>query len=196
MRLSPLRHPLAVLRTTIGFTQKELASLVGCSRPTIQAIELQRLNMSAELAQKIAYRTGISGLWLLGNDPNQPPVCADGSPFTRETFEAEQASFQRPATRQGELEAIRLEIITAVERLATTCMSAYHTADIWLWTYKVEELLQTLVTQFGEDASLKKLAEKYYPEMKKRRPLVQPIIDKWSAALMAAALHKLNKRAR
>ena len=75
-------------------------------------------------------------------------------------------------------------------------MSAYHTDDIWLWTYKVEELLQTLVTQFGEDASLKKLAEKYYPEMKKRRPLVQPIIDKWSDALMAAALHKLDKRAR
>ncbi len=87
-------------------------------------------------------------------------------------------------------------MITSVERLATTCMSAYHTDDIWLWTYKVEELLQTLVTQFGEDASLKKLAEKYYPEMKKRRPLVQPIIDKWSDALMAGALHKLNKRAR
>ena len=142
------------------------------------------------------YRTGISGSWLLGKDPNQRPVCADGSPFTRETFEADQASFQRPATRQGELEAIRLEIITAVERLATTCMSAYHTDNIWLWTYKVEELLQTLVTQFGEDASLNELAEKYYPEMKKRRPLVQPIIDKWSDALMAAALHKLNKRAR
>jgi len=190
-----LRHPLAVLRTTIGFTQKELASLVGCSRPTIQAIELGRLNLSAELAQKIAYSTGINVLWLLKNDPNQPPICADGRPFTTETFEAEQASFNRPATRKGELEAIRLEMITALERLAATSLSAYHKNDIWLWTYKVEELLQTLVTQFGEDASLKKLAEKYYPEMKKRRPLVQPIIDKWSDELMSAALHKLDEKA-
>src|SRR5207247_614103 len=89
-------------RTTIGFTQKELASLLGCSRPTIQAIELQRLNLSAELAQKIAYRTGISVLWLLGNDPNQPPICADGSPFTRQTFEAERASFGREVLLRDE----------------------------------------------------------------------------------------------
>ena len=191
-----MRHPLAVLRTTIGFTQKELASLVGCSRPTIQAIELGRLNLSAALAQKIAYSTGISVLWILANDPSHPPICTDGRPFTRGSFEAERASFKRPATRQGELEAIRLEMITAIERLAASCMSAYHRDDIWLWTYKVEELLQTLVTQFGEDASLKKLAEKYYPEMKKRRPLVQPIIDKWSNELMSAALHKLDKKAR
>src|SRR6266436_5353654 len=80
--------------------------------------------------------------------------------------EAEQASFNRPATRQGELEAIRLEMITALERLAAASLSAYRKNDIWLWTYKVEKLLQTLVAQFGEDASLKNLAEKYYPEMK------------------------------
>ena len=40
MRLSPQRHTLAVLRILLNLTQKEMAEIAGCSRPTIQAVEL------------------------------------------------------------------------------------------------------------------------------------------------------------
>lgn len=190
MRDSPLRHPLSVLRKVIGLTQQELADLVQRSRPTIQAIELGKLRLSEELARRIAYRTGVSMIWLMQNGPQSPPISFDGRPFTRDTFESERASFNRPATRQGELEAIRLAQVTAVEKLAATCSRAYQADQVWLWTYKVEELLNSLVSQFGEDASIKALAVRYYPEMKKRRPVVQPIIDKLNDDILATAKKK------
>ena len=50
MRLSPQRHTLAVLRTVIGITQKEMAEILECSTATVQAIELGKLKMSMKLA--------------------------------------------------------------------------------------------------------------------------------------------------
>ncbi len=108
MRPSPLRHPLAVLRQIIDVTQQQVADLAECSRPTIQAIELRKLDLSENLAQRIAYQTGICPSWLLAGDVAHPPTCGSGPPFTKETFETEQASLKRPAIRLGELEAIRL----------------------------------------------------------------------------------------
>jgi len=49
----------------LGLGQKEMASLLNCSRPTIQAIELGKLKMSERLAQEAAQATGVSLMWLL-----------------------------------------------------------------------------------------------------------------------------------
>ena len=54
MRRSPLRHPLAILRTTIGLTQKEMADLVDRTPSTIQSVELGKLPLSEDLAMLIA----------------------------------------------------------------------------------------------------------------------------------------------
>ena len=59
MRPSPQRHTLAVLRTLIGLTQKEMAQLLDCSTPTIQAIELGKLKLSLDLAQRVQFQTGV-----------------------------------------------------------------------------------------------------------------------------------------
>jgi hypothetical protein len=48
----------------------------------------------------------------LALDVTHPPVRGDGSAFTKETFESEQASLKHPVTGTGGLEAIRLEMIT------------------------------------------------------------------------------------
>ena len=140
MRPSPLRHPLAILRQIAHVTQKQLADLAECSRPTIQAIELGKLTLSEKLAQRIAYQTGVCPGWLLTNDVSQKPTRGDGSAFTKETFEAERGSLLHPVLGLAALEAIRLEMITAVERLASSASSAYKADRIWLWTYKVEWL--------------------------------------------------------
>ena len=63
MRPSPQRHPLAVLRTLIGFTQKELAQILECSTPTVQAVELGKLKLSLDLAQRVYFQTGVSTEW-------------------------------------------------------------------------------------------------------------------------------------
>src|SRR3954447_19679671 len=73
MRPSPMRHTLAILRTTIGLTQKELAVLTGRAARTVQAIELGQLPLSEELALRIAKETGVDEGWLLEGDTSVPP---------------------------------------------------------------------------------------------------------------------------
>src|SRR6266404_752890 len=192
MRSSPLRHPLAILRNIIGLTQKQLADLAECARPTVQAIELQKLHLSEKLALKIAYQTGVHVGWLLADNVETAPTCGNGRPFTKESFEMEQASLRAPAIRQGDLNAIRLEMITAVERLAASCSSAYKADQIWLWTYKVEAALEALVNQFGIDRSISEAGEACYPQMNKWRPFIQPIFDRFGDILMAAAKTKIS----
>ena len=96
MRPSPQRHTLAVLRTLIGFTQKQMANIAECSVPTIQAVELCKLKLSADLADRIHFQTGICTEWLLANDVSKPPVSSRGDPYTKESFEERQASLASP----------------------------------------------------------------------------------------------------
>lgn len=91
MRVSPQRHVLAVLRLTIGLTQKEMADLVKRSVVTIQKIELGKLNLSPELAADIHHLTGVDAGWLAKNDVSAPIVTAKGKPYTKQNFENVQA---------------------------------------------------------------------------------------------------------
>lgn len=97
MRQSPLLHPVAVLRTLIGLTQKELADICQCARRTIQSVELLTIPLSDRLALKISDETGVSLEWLLdGNchvSPQKaewlPSLCSDGKSgnYDKESFE-------------------------------------------------------------------------------------------------------------
>ena len=100
MRPSPLRHTLAVLRKTIGFTQKEMADLMGRSARTVQAIELGQLRLTQELALKLEHETGVEVAWLLADQPDVPPrrgasayglkyVCSD--PYSLRDYEFHRA---------------------------------------------------------------------------------------------------------
>jgi transcriptional regulator with XRE-family HTH domain len=73
MRPSPLAHPLAVLRTTIGLTQKQMGALVNRAARTIQSIELGKLPLTEELALRIAEATGVDEAWLFAANPAVPP---------------------------------------------------------------------------------------------------------------------------
>jgi transcriptional regulator with XRE-family HTH domain len=73
MRPSPFRHTLAVLRTAIGLTQKEMAALVDRAARTIQSIELGKLPLSEDLAMTLAQATGVDAGWLLEDNPATPP---------------------------------------------------------------------------------------------------------------------------
>jgi transcriptional regulator with XRE-family HTH domain len=79
MRLSPLRHPLAILRTIIQIGQKDLAELCGCSARAIQSVELGTLRLSPGLAAKIERATGADVGWLLDGDPQARPLLSRGT---------------------------------------------------------------------------------------------------------------------
>lgn len=96
MRTSPLRHTLAILRTTIGLTQKEMAKLTECSAATIQAIELGKLKLSDRIISLLLPKTGISGAWLDANDITQPPLATGGKPYSKLIFEQHQAAMFSP----------------------------------------------------------------------------------------------------
>jgi len=102
MRNSPLRHPLAVLRTTLGLTQSEMADLVGRSRVTVQAVELGKLPLSEGLAARIAEETGVHVGWLLDGDPAEPALKADGGSYTRADYEQHRAIREAGSNPEGE----------------------------------------------------------------------------------------------
>jgi transcriptional regulator with XRE-family HTH domain len=113
MRRSALAHPLAVLRTTIGLTQKEMAGLVGRAARTIQSVELGKLALSEDLAMLIAEATGVDAGWLLEGDPGIPPrkgTTAMGmgtgtGEYGRAEFEFHRAFLESPVASTEELQA-------------------------------------------------------------------------------------------
>ena len=110
MKPSPLRHPLAILRTMIGLNQTEMAELCGCSSQSIQSVELLRMRLTVKMATKISKATAISLEWLLDGAPEAPArkdpyVPAAGGflgteqTYSKETFENYRAILE--ATRTG-----------------------------------------------------------------------------------------------
>ncbi|MFO1514952.1 MAG: helix-turn-helix transcriptional regulator [Verrucomicrobiota bacterium] len=80
----------------MGLTQKEMAEIAECSRPTIQAIELGKLKLSGELAQRIHFKTGVLLEWLLENQVTVPPLGDDLKPYTEAAFAERQAALLSP----------------------------------------------------------------------------------------------------
>ena len=113
MRRSPLRHPLAILRTTIGLTQKEMADLVNRAPSTIQSVELGKLPLSEDLAMLIAEATGVDPGWLLEEDPTTPPrkgptamgMGSGTGDYGRPEFEFHRAFLESPVASNEELKA-------------------------------------------------------------------------------------------
>jgi len=148
MRISPHRHTLAVLRTTIGLTQKEMAQLAECARPTIQAIELGKLVLSERLAKLIAFKTGVDLTWLLKNKPQVPPVDGFGQPFEKRTFEEAQAG---PEQKHPGLEFNQARFGMGINeaRLAAVLLRALKDSKGNLCAYKLSKALDELEKEFG-----------------------------------------------
>lgn len=127
MRPSPLKHPLAVLRTTIGLTQKEMADIIGRAARTVQAIELGQLPLSEDLAVLIGQATGVDAGWLLENDASsaiRKGVTALGlgrgkGPYTKADYEIHRAFLESPAVSKEEAEAFAIKSAKAGRKLIT-----------------------------------------------------------------------------
>ena len=160
MRPSPQRHPLAVLRLIIGFTQKEMASLLNCSCPTIQAIELGKLKMSERLAQETVQKTGVSLAWLLNTDPKAPPVGESNVPYSVTIFEQTQANLTRKFTDETDPDFSSEFLAWCLWGTASMMLAAIQEDRHVLFKYKMRRNLEALEEEFGgwpaldEDASI------------------------------------------
>ena len=149
MRLSPQRHTLAVLRILLNLTQKEMAELAGCSRPTIQAVELGKLHLSDRLAGLIALRTGVALKWLLDNDVSVPPLTREGSPFTMEVFHETRAlASSTPPSPLNRMQPI-VAFSANIFRLGNLLLQAHKIQKSQLCAYKIAKAFDDLEDQFG-----------------------------------------------
>jgi transcriptional regulator with XRE-family HTH domain len=199
MRISPLKHPLAVLRYTIGpeMTQKEMARLLNRSPVTIQKIELNKLPLAESLAQEISRQTGVSLEWLLMNDVSLPIIDTRAQPYTRERFEAFQAlALTRSIHGFAIMESIHLGT-TNHRRLDALVLRAFKGDKLPLLAYKLARAFDELDRQFGvNDEDRKAVASpEEWPDDVRRK------IEKDSAYLLGyeregffAAMRKEDKR--
>jgi transcriptional regulator with XRE-family HTH domain len=154
MRLSPQRHTLAVLRLTLGLTQKEMARILECSVPTVQAVELGKLKLSEGLAERVALQTSASLQWLLANDTSKPAVDSGGQPVTKDTFVETQAELSRPQTTKDDLLRIRETYDFAIEFAGAILLHAYEKGRVDLYVYKLMAALMKIAGELGEDPCL------------------------------------------
>lgn len=135
----------------MSLTQKEMADLAECSRPTIQAIELGKLKMSFDLGNRIVFKTGINPDWLLANDVNQPPTTTDGKPYTREHYEATQALLFAPRRTEDQAADEILDVWhlfgEQVQMLASLFAHAYRNGKFTVAAYKHGIALARLIRE-------------------------------------------------
>jgi transcriptional regulator with XRE-family HTH domain len=156
MKLSPSRHPVAILRQICGLYQKEFADLIGCSRIYLQKIEQTPQHGGQKLSEKLATRifteTHISLEWLLAGDPKAPPVSAKGEPYTLKIFERAQAEkekgfFQHPIVRLTNAIGFCAQLVAILE-------SAKAQKKYYMAAYKVGKALDSFRNEFGQNLQI------------------------------------------
>jgi len=112
---STLKTTAAVLRSLTGkTTDAEWADILGKSVHTIRHLEAGSLPLSAAMAAKMNYESGISIKWLMDGDPTAPPVTSDGRPFTKEIYDEVQAGKKSFATvKDDDLRNTLLDVLCA-----------------------------------------------------------------------------------
>jgi transcriptional regulator with XRE-family HTH domain len=170
MRVSNQSHTLAVLRLRAGLTQKEMAAVLHCSAPTIQAVELGRLNLSEKLAGMASLKTGISLAWLLENDVTKPPMDIKGRPYSKAIFEEYQAiaGIKKDPQMQNEVALLCRE--QTVGRLHALLLRAFQDNNTELCAYKLSKALDELEKQFRVTGADRKAVSpaKHASESKKK----------------------------
>jgi transcriptional regulator with XRE-family HTH domain len=150
MSRSKGKTTLAVLRGIIGITAEQMGKRLGCSKHTINSIEIGRIKLGEERAQKLSQSTGVSLSWLLANNPAVPPVTSHGVAYTHALsveYEAKKKRFydqQRPWFRRSNAIGFCAQLFAILE-------NANAQKKYFMATYKVDESIKKLQQEFGQD---------------------------------------------
>ena len=157
MSRSTKKSTLAVLREIIGINAGQMGKRLGCSRHTINSIEINRIALGEERATKLFTETHISLDWLLANDSKPPPVSAKGEPYTPEIYkrtqalERAQAESGRGFFHQGHWYFRLTNAIGFCAQLVAILESASAQKKYFMAAYKVGKALDSLRNEFGQD---------------------------------------------
>jgi len=206
MRLSPQRHTLAVLRVQLRLTQKEMATLMGCSTATVQAIELGKLKLSEKLGLEIAVKTGVRLEWLMAGDVSKPILDTDGAPYTLATFE-NLAAKQHTWIGQGQNYLTgALGFSAVLMQVGRALLAAAEKDASELLAYRLLNAVRPICDQFPgyEDLLaqwLKQKEQKYDAELRrteaereKYEPPMQEAVANIESALAAIKAKKMSQK--
>ena len=175
MRPSGRKTTAAILRQICGIPDSEMAKIVDRSVHTIHKIECGRLNLSKEIAGRMARETGVSLQWLLAGDTTKPPIDADGKEYTEKVFLRAQAG----KIRYGQPhEFLRNQI--AVGFVGRMIAILEGSSDYRMCAYKVHRALESLRHEFGQDQKLYPIADPRatnYGTHSRAMPLLEKLIE-------------------
>jgi len=121
-----------------------MADILGCSTPTIQAVELGKLKLSEKLAGLISHKTGINVAWLLTNDVTRPPIDGEGAAYARAMFEESQAY-----DSYGSGLSVALSYRAIIGRLEALILRAYTDDKMPLCAYNLTQAFDELEKKFA-----------------------------------------------
>jgi transcriptional regulator with XRE-family HTH domain len=169
---SNLQHPVAILRSFLGLTQKEFAEIAKCATSTVQAIELFKLKLAESRAQTISKATGCSLKWLLANDISAPMRNLRGDLYTPNDFDDARIAIQAGGRQDlvNGRKVVETEFVIDCSRLAKTLVAACETEDYPRWRYRMEFVLEQFENEFmsqaGRLASLAAKSERWSPKLR------------------------------
>jgi transcriptional regulator with XRE-family HTH domain len=134
----------------LGLGQKEMAELAGCSKATVQSVELGKLKLSDDLAARIAAATGISLGWLLKGNLKAPPTDRFDAPYSKAVFEDYRA--RRYAEKEFpaiQVEAVKWFLEQRLCEMAGLLYSACKRRQAPLFAYRVSTFIEALEKEFG-----------------------------------------------
>jgi hypothetical protein len=146
---STLKTTAAKLRSIIGEKDSVWAEdILGKSVHTIRHLEAGTLKLSAAMAAKMNYETGISIKWLLDGDPNAPPVSAGGQKYTKAIYENAQARKKYFATVKDS--DVKNTVLDALRAICAILVNANRKRNFHLAVYRTAKALAELRDEFGE----------------------------------------------
>jgi hypothetical protein len=146
---STLKTTAAVLRKISGEKDSVWAEdILGRSVHTIRHLEAGTLKLSADLAAKMNYESGISIKWLMDGDPTAPPVTAGGEEYTKEIYERVQARKKYFATVRDS--DVQNTVLDALRAICAILVSANRKRNFRLAVYRTAKALAEWRDEFGE----------------------------------------------
>lgn len=148
---STLKTTAAKLRSIIEEKDSVWAEdILGKSVHTIRHLEAGTLNLSADLAAKMNYESGISIKWLMDGDPTAPPVTPDGRAYTKKIYENVQARKKYFATVPDS--DVKKTVLDVLRSICGILVSANRKRNFHLAVYRTAKALAELRDEFGEAA--------------------------------------------
>jgi hypothetical protein len=149
---STLKTTAAVLRSIIGgakgLKDSVWAEMLGKSVYTIRHLEAGSLKLSAALAAKMNYETGISIKWLMDGNPDAPPIDVFGEKYTKAIYDEVQA--QKKYFAHVEENNVKINALEFLRTICNILIKANRKNNYHLTAYRIWKALNELTAEFGE----------------------------------------------